>query len=532
MPVVVHALDGDLPAADVVAGRFDDRLGAPVAAAIRVRARESGWFRVSTPVAVDPAQAPKLVLRSPFIDEVEVWVPGGDGPRRHGLYGDVADPRYAHRALVVDLPRGLLPDDAVWLHVQPRSAVSMPVAIEPMARVHRDDLAFVAWRAFILAVLLVLALLALAFWVGVGEASYGWFGGMLIFAMFYLVAIGGDLRLLPGAELLFGSTAQSNRIVGGLGVLCSNMFQRAYLDLPGKLRVLDRLLSVGSALAVFSVAGSIFLDAGWLAYVGNIGLLLSAGLLMVGSIWLSLRGDRPGRVVMVSWLPLMAFTTLVASEMLGFWYGPIWLEQGLAGSFALAGLLLTIGLADKLLELRRDRDQASAQARADDLTGMYNRAGVEAELRQVMAEATARGMPMSIAFVDLDHFKRINDAFGHSIGDQCLRIVAQRVRNQLRGRDIIGRYGGDEFLVVLPDTRLEDAVRVSGRMLASVNCRPLTMDEMQLDATLSIGVAEFVSGESPEALFERADAALYASKQAGRNRVSATSGPTAEAAPV
>src|SRR5690606_19435344 len=121
-------------------------------------------------------------------------------------------------------------------------------------------------------------------------------------------------------------------------VLCSNMFQRAYLDLPGKLRVLDRLLSVGSALAVFSVAGSIFLDAGWLAYVGNIGLLLSAGLLMVGSIWLSLRGDRPGRVVMVSWLPLMAFTTLVASEMLGFWYGPIWLEQGLAGSFALAGL--------------------------------------------------------------------------------------------------------------------------------------------------------------------------------------------------
>src|SRR5690606_12194092 len=129
---------------------------------------------------------------------------------------------------------------------------------------------------------------------------------------------------------------------------------------------------------------------------------------------LALRGDRAGRVVMASWLPLMAFATLMATEMMGLWAGPTWLAQGLAGAFAVAGLLLMIGLADKLLELRRDRDHASAAALSDDLTGLCNRSGVEAELARAMQLASAAGTPLSIAFVDVDNFKAINDRHGHS----------------------------------------------------------------------------------------------------------------------
>ena len=515
---------GAVDAADVRSGRLDARLGPPAAPVIQSRRGDVGWWRVTTTTPLAADDQPKLVLRSPFLNHVEAWAPGSDTPSHHALYGEHADSRYSHRALVVDLPQGIPAGEAVWLRVEGGSSLQMPVSIESLDQVHRHDLAYVAWRVFVLSVLSVLVLLAFAFRVGTGDSSFAWFGAMLCFAVLYLVAISGDLRLLPGAETVFGSSTRANRVVGGLGVVCSNLFQRAYLDLRGKLPALDRTLWIGTTLAAIAGIGSIFADAPWLGLLGNIGLMLSAALLLFGSTILALRGDRAGRVVMASWLPLMVFTTLVATEMMGLWTGPSWLAQGLAGSFALAGLLLTIGLADKLLELRRDRDHASALARADELTGMLNRTGIEFELRRVVEAAGADAGSASIAFVDVDHFKAINDAHGHSIGDECLRIVSQRIRNQLRDGDIIGRYGGDEFLVVLPHADLGDALAVARRMLASVNGRPLTINHLRLDGSLSIGVAEFARGESAEALVERADAALYASKQAGRNRVNGAYG--------
>ncbi|MBJ6979518.1 diguanylate cyclase [Luteimonas sp. MC1895] len=498
-------------------GRLDGALARLDAPLLRARQGEVGWWRVTAPAPIPAGDRPQLVLRSPFVNRVQAWVPGRDAPVELSIYGAHADPSHAPRALVVDLPEGLPAGSAVWLRVEARSSLPMQVAVEPLATVQRDDLAYTTWRTLVLSVIALLAVLAFVFRAGTGESSFAWFGGMLCFAVFYLVSVGGDARLLPGAEQLF-STTRAHMVVGGFGVVCSNLFQRSYLDLPGKLPGVDRLLWIGTALSASCGIGAILALAPWQSLAGNAGLVLSAALLLVGSTTLALRGDRSGRVVMVSWLPLMVFTTLVATGLMELWSAPPWLAQGLAGSFALASLLLAIGLADKLLELRRDRDQASALAVADKLTGLLNRAGIEAELRRALQADQAGGM--CIAFVDLDNFKPVNDEHGHGVGDQCLRVVSQRVRNQLRGGDLIGRYGGDEFLVVLPATPLADALAVAERMRVSVNGRPLTIEHHRLRASLSIGVAESRPGDSVEALVERADAALYASKQAGRNRVS------------
>ncbi|HEY4530024.1 MAG TPA: diguanylate cyclase [Luteimonas sp.] len=533
--LAVHELrlgEGDAPdPAAVLSGRLDGQLVALAEPVVRGRTGAVGWWRVTPASPVDADKRPQLVLRSPFLNKVQAWVPGRDAPVHAAIYGEHADPSHAARALVVDLPQGIPSGAAVWLRVEVGTPLQMPVAVEPLAKVQRDDLAFVAWRTLVLSVLVLLAVLAFVFRVGTGESSFAWFGGMLCFAVLYLVATGGDARLLPGAEALF-STTRAHVLVGGFGVVCSNLFQRSYLDLPGRLPVVDRLLWVGTALSASCGVGALVHKAAWQTYAGNAGLILSAVLLLVGSTTLALRGDRAGRVVMVSWLPLMVFTTLVATGLMGLWDAPIWLAQGLAGSFALASLLLAIGLADKLLELRRDRDHASALAVADKLTGLLNRAGIEAELRRTLQEASAADDAICIAFVDLDNFKPVNDEFGHGVGDECLRIVSQRVRNQLRGGDIIGRYGGDEFLVVLPATRLADALAVSERMAAAVRGRPLTIEHRRLCASLSIGVAESEPDDSPATLIERADAALYASKQAGRDRVTgAATGPVLSGAP-
>ncbi len=524
--LVVRELRDAPPAGEVLAGRHDDRLQPPrPSASIKQPERQVQWWRIESATPVAAEGAPQLVLRSPFLYRVEAWPPGATAPSRHALYGEHADFRHSHRALVIDLPDGIPAGEAVWLRVEHSSTMVMPVSVEPLDQVRRDDLAFVAWRSLVLTSLAVLAVLGLAFWGGTGERSYAYFSGMLVCAVGYLAAVGGDFRWLPGAEHVFGHSGVTNRMFGGMGVVFSNLFQSAYLELRRKAPLLNRMLYAGTVMAAGSAVLTPLIGGNLLHWLANLGLLYSAVVLLVASATLSLRGERTARVVLVSWTALIVACALAAGQMMQLWVGPRWLWQGLAGSFVLASLLLALGLSDKLLQLRRDRDRASRQASIDTVTKVFNRHGIEEQLFRDIEASRARGAPLSIAFVDLDRFKEINDRYGHGVGDQCLRIVSWRLRHQLHRGESLGRYGGDEFLVVLPGHRADSAMRIAERMRVSINCRPLSMPEASIRATLSIGVAEMGPGESVSSLFERADAALYASKSAGRDLATGATAP-------
>jgi len=163
----------------------------------------------------------------------------------------------------------------------------------------------------------------------------------------------------------------------------------------------------------------------------------------------------------------------------------------------------------------------------DLLTGLPNRRQLEGRLRDELTRAARYGEPVSCLFLDMDHFKRINDTHGHAAGDHLLQAVAQRIREQLRASDLVARYGGEEFAVLLPHTCLGDAQLLAERIRAAVAAAPLHLGaERSAQATVSIGVAESrpnglredfaVMGEE---LLAAADAALYAAKNAGRDRV-------------
>lgn len=171
-------------------------------------------------------------------------------------------------------------------------------------------------------------------------------------------------------------------------------------------------------------------------------------------------------------------------------------------------------------QLRRELEQHRREAMIDPLTGLLNRRGLEHGLLDVLGAGTVR--PMAMVMLDIDFFKRINDSYGHAIGDVVLRHVADTVRKSTRGEDLAVRYGGEEFIVVLPDTPLKGAVRVAETIRTRIERLRLTRRQDQLTVTpftVSIGVAMYRSGEDFEDFFIRADRALYAAKQGGRNRV-------------
>lgn len=214
--------------------------------------------------------------------------------------------------------------------------------------------------------------------------------------------------------------------------------------------------------------------------------------------------------------------------------------EGKVGTYAAQlrtqkGRIFWAMLSARALTLHRERvyvtsivdvtEQREVEARLrevairDPLTGIFNRRHffeVAAQLREM---ATRHQWPLSVAILDADHFKDVNDVHGHAAGDEALRGLVRAARKNLRASDVLARYGGEEFVLLMPETDLEEATRAAERMRAAIDAEPIELGASRIHLTVSIGVASLTAQESIESLLNRADAALYRAKGAGRNRV-------------
>ncbi|MET0050038.1 MAG: diguanylate cyclase [Candidatus Thiodiazotropha sp.] len=170
-------------------------------------------------------------------------------------------------------------------------------------------------------------------------------------------------------------------------------------------------------------------------------------------------------------------------------------------------------------EVRKLRDEAST----DPLTGLYNRKALNQRMQTLLESAMASGGDgFSVLMLDIDHFKRFNDSFGHIIGDEVIRRVGKTMRDLLREEDFPARYGGEEFTVVLPSTRMDAAVEIARQIhqaVAKLSLVRRSTKERLPGITISVGAAQMRPGDTCETLLERADQALYLAKEGGRNRV-------------
>jgi diguanylate cyclase len=174
---------------------------------------------------------------------------------------------------------------------------------------------------------------------------------------------------------------------------------------------------------------------------------------------------------------------------------------------------------EKIEALEQELEQASQLVRYDQLTGVLNRRGMEEMFDKEIGRAGRRQTPLSVALLDIDNFKKLNDSLGHQAGDQALIHLATVVRETLRPQDTVARFGGEEFVLLLPETTLDDAATVVTRVQRELTRRFFLHDNQKMLITFSGGVTEMRPGDLQDSILKRADAAMYQAKQSGKNRV-------------
>ena len=373
--------------------------------------------------------------------------------------------------------------------------------------------------------LAALALATAAMWLVLSENLFILYAAMTGLQAIYLAYFSGQAFRWP--LLAAGSALVPyawNVPVALCGAMAS-LFAREIADLrhtsPRVYRAFGWLATGFAVLAVANVGelvglGEVVVDIGNLMFLG-------AGVFVLVVAFLAWRrGNRAAGWFLFAWVLLETFAIVTSARLLVtraaadealFYYG-------LPGSMVASAILTSLGVADRLRQQRHALTEAERRAKTDALTGVLNRRSLLEQLEAACRASRANGLPVAVLFLDLDFFKSINDSYGHAAGDACLAAVIRPIQAELRQSDIIGRYGGEEFVVVLSGAHAPAAEPIAERIRQRVAEVRIEGHGAPIQLTCSIGVASSDPlGVSGEALIAQADAAVYAAKRLGRNRV-------------
>ncbi len=506
----------------VTSGQFDTSFTAYEYRAARARG-EPFWLRLTLNPGVDiPAGAALAVRKGRHLD-VRTFDSAILTGRR--LPAATVLPEYrGEQTALFALPVAYTHGSPLYLRVDAAGvgAERLNFQLEPLDEALAWGQAQARVVTFAFGALMAMSLTALLIYIIIPERIFVWYATLFSLQALYIIYVSGYGLEWPvfKAALAFGSHAWN--VPAALSGAAACLFVREITDMrryfPRQYRIFGWLAVVFVVLALSNflrgpATGPVVTAAGNLIFLGTAAYTLLIAFLA----WL--RGSRPAGWFLVAWglLEVVTIWTAVKS-MVGTAESLVLYALPLA--MVSAAILVALGVADRLREQRAALTDAERRAQTDPLTGVLNRRSLIERLNAACARAQARGLPIALLFIDLDHFKTINDTRGHLAGDACLRAVIGPIQSELRKSDVIGRYGGEEFVVILSSADAGVAQGIAQRIRERVESLQVEGFGPPIRLTCSIGVATSDSLQVwGEDLVASADQAVYVAKGAGRNQI-------------
>lgn len=474
--------------------------------------RSVWWVRLTLDNA-SGADLP-LVLRQdyPLIDYIDLWQVGPDGHWRQTQTGDLrvfSTREFDHREFLFALDLPASSQRTYYLRFASSGPIDISLALfEPHAligTISRDQLAYGAYYGGFL----VLVLYNFFIFLVVRDRAFFYY---LLYAvsygLYFSVFNGLSFQFLWPDNPVWGN--QSLLVLLSASLIFGLQFTRKFLDTSTNSPRVDTAAVVLQVLAGCGLIASFFLPYSALILpLALLTVLVTVTILVMGTLGM-VKGYRPARYFMIAWGLLLAGVLIYMLKTFGLLPHNMLTQNGFQVGSLCEMVLLSLALASRVSEMQR-------QSRTDSLTKLFNRRFFDERVAFEFERAQRSGTPIALLVADIDHFKEFNDRFGHSRGDEVLKTVARQLREGVRGQDIVCRYGGEEFALILPGMDGAQAAGVAESLRSTIETQSLSSDPI----TISVGVASPQEQDisNVDQLFRAADSALYRAKAQGRNCV-------------
>lgn len=516
------------------------------------------WARFAIHYASADSAPPVLVLARPLIDDVDLFTVSAGGAITHVRTGDnhPFDTRpvaYRGFAFLLDAKAG----ETVTYYLRVRSetgAISLPLELMDSATFRAESASENYLRGAYVGFMAGLALCALVLFALIRNVAYAYYCQYLVTFVLLVCATDGYAM-----QFLWPSAPLAEQILPAALLALTNvtgvLFARSFLNLPEVTPASEPLYALAAVTSTMGMGLHVFHHGALGASVIMVTSVVLGPVALWGCLQAWRAGDRIAGYLLFGWVSFLIGMSVTLLDMVGLTATTAWTANGIYIGSLGEFVALAVGLSDRLWNLQRAREMQIAAANADlaalnsnledivqsrtreleernrelselavrdSLTGLYNHSTTIELLEQLLNQSQRYEFPIATVMLDIDNFKQLNDTFGHQLGDHVLEEVSQTLADSVRGADVVGRYGGEEFLIVMPHADALAAREYGERVLGLI--REIRIGDNHISA--SIGVSVFHPRghrASAQDVIRRADEALYRSKREGRDRLTVDS---------